>query len=265
MSTCCKLSTRIVQQRRRHTFSHWPRQHIPSAEKMIEAGFFSCNVGDRVICIYCNLICQQWTPHADDPCKIHKIISPACPYVELELTNSSTSSKPIFHHISQDTIFGETPLGTVNLGSPQLIGFALTTAHNPDYYEIPKRIASFGTWPEEKKSLVDNLVSAGFFYEGTEDVVTCFYCNGSLHDWMPNHEPKNQHAYHFPDCDYAKQLCGDELYRRLQEIKREEQGKSNEFSLAMEFSFFSLNRTNESQGWNHGKQSMEHSQTATIG
>ncbi|CAF2624666.1 unnamed protein product [Rotaria sp. Silwood2] len=34
---------------RRRTFSHWPHQRSPSAIQMIEAGFFCCNVGDRVI------------------------------------------------------------------------------------------------------------------------------------------------------------------------------------------------------------------------
>ncbi|CAF5112080.1 unnamed protein product, partial [Rotaria sp. Silwood1] len=64
-----------LQQVRRRTFSHWPHHTVPSSAQMIEAGFFNCNVGDRVICIYCNLICQQWTPHIDDPCELHKILS----------------------------------------------------------------------------------------------------------------------------------------------------------------------------------------------
>jgi hypothetical protein len=65
-----------LQQVRRHTFSHWPHPPKPSAAQMIEGGYFNCNVDDRVICIYCDLICQQWTPHTDDPCEVHKILSP---------------------------------------------------------------------------------------------------------------------------------------------------------------------------------------------
>ncbi|CAF4035670.1 unnamed protein product, partial [Rotaria sordida] len=64
----------LLQQVRRRTFSHWPHRTIPSSVQMIEAGFFHCNLGDRVICIYCNLICQQWKSHTDDPCEIHKTL-----------------------------------------------------------------------------------------------------------------------------------------------------------------------------------------------
>ena len=65
-----------LKQIRKRTFSHWPLRTSPSTSQMIEAGFFNCNVGDRVICLYCNIICQQWTPHTDDPCEIHKTLSP---------------------------------------------------------------------------------------------------------------------------------------------------------------------------------------------
>jgi hypothetical protein len=80
---------------RRHTFSHWPLHTIPSSAQMIEAGFFYCNVKDRVICIYCNLICQQWTPHTDDPCEVHKTLSPHCPYVKSKLIHPVASSHVI--------------------------------------------------------------------------------------------------------------------------------------------------------------------------
>ncbi|CAF4385491.1 unnamed protein product, partial [Rotaria sordida] len=57
---------------------------------------------------------------------------------------------------------------------------------NPAYSEIPKRHASFATWPNEDLPSVDDLVRAGFFYTGTKTIVTCFYCNGSLQNWRPN-------------------------------------------------------------------------------
>ncbi|CAF0773907.1 unnamed protein product [Adineta steineri] len=58
---------------------------------MTDAGFFSCNVADRVICIYCNLICQQWIPTSDDPSHIHRILSPKCSYIIGILTGSQAS------------------------------------------------------------------------------------------------------------------------------------------------------------------------------
>ncbi|CAF3551333.1 unnamed protein product [Rotaria sp. Silwood1] len=86
--------------------------------------------------------------------------------------------------------------------------------------EIPKRYVSFATWPSEQLPAVDDLVRAGFFYTGKNTIVTCFYCNGSLQNWGSNDNPMIEHARWFPHCAYAKQLCGDDLYRKIQESKR---------------------------------------------
>ncbi|CAF1063665.1 unnamed protein product [Adineta steineri] len=94
------LETNLLKQVRRRTFSHWSRRTIPSTAQMIESGFFNCNVGDRVICIYCNLICQQWTPHTDDPCEVHKTLSPNCIYVAANLIRPAASSTIIVNENS---------------------------------------------------------------------------------------------------------------------------------------------------------------------
>ncbi|CAF3749475.1 unnamed protein product [Rotaria sp. Silwood1] len=61
-------------------------------------------------------------------------------------------------------------------------------------------------------------------------IVTCFYCNGSLQNWGSNDSPIIEHAHWFPYCPYAKQLCGEDLFRKIQEFKRiqKEQAKSTE-------------------------------------
>ncbi|CAF5123208.1 unnamed protein product, partial [Rotaria sp. Silwood1] len=61
-------------------------------------------------------------------------------------------------------------------------------------------------------------------------IVTCFYCNGSLKHWGSNDNPIIEHARWFPCCPYAKQLCGEDLFRKIQEFKRiqKEQAKSTE-------------------------------------
>ncbi|CAF3776200.1 unnamed protein product [Rotaria socialis] len=106
----------------------------------------------------------------------------------------------------------------------------MRTSCNPAYSEIPKRHASYATWPIEDLPPVDDLVRAGFFYTGTKSIVTCFYCNGSLQNWGPNDNPMIEHARWFPHCAYARQLCGDELYRKIQESKRaqQERARANE-------------------------------------
>jgi hypothetical protein len=240
------LEADLLQQVRRRTFSHWPHRTIPSSAQMIEAGFFNCNVGDRVICIYCNLICQQWTPHTDDPCEVHKTLSPNCIYVKAKLIRPSASSIIIVNESS--TIPSNSHLPTSNnldpLRSNEIV---FTAACNPAYAELPKRHASFATWPNENLPPVDDLVRAGFFYTGTKTIVTCFYCNGSLQNWGPNDNPMIEHARWFPHCAYAKQLCGDEMYRKIQESKRAQQGmfEHNKFYDNILFLFF-FSRTSQS-------------------
>jgi hypothetical protein len=218
------LETDSIQQVRRRTFSHWPHHTKPSSEQMIEAGFFNCNVGDRVMCIYCNLICQQWTPHTDDPCEVHKTLSPNCPYVKAKLIRSSNSRVPVVNERSAGVTSNNHSTISANLQLLRSSPFVLTAARNPTYTEIPKRHASFATCPNENLPSVDDLVRAGFFYTGTKNIVTCFYCNGSLQNWGPNDNPMIEHARWFPHCAYAKQLCGDEMYRKIQESKRAQQG-----------------------------------------
>ena len=233
------IETDSLQQVRKRTFSHWPHRTSPSADQMIEAGFFNCNVGDRVICIYCNLICQQWTPHTDDPCQVHKTLSPKCIYVKAKLIVPAASSVIIVNETSATT--NSTRLDIVR--SNEIV---FTAACHPNYAEIPKRYASFNTWSHENSPSADDLVRAGFFYTGTKSIVTCFYCNGSLQNWEGNDRPMIEHARWFPYCAYVKQLCGDALYRKIQESKRAQQGMS-EHEKIHDKSFFRLERarTNE--------------------
>ncbi|CAF4342390.1 unnamed protein product, partial [Rotaria sordida] len=139
------LETSLLQQVRRRTFSHWPHRTIPSSTQMMEAGFFNCNVDDRVICMYCNLICQQWTPNTDDPCEVHKTLSPNCIYVKAKLIRPSVSSLIIVNEDSTDAT-GDNRLSTShNLGPLRSNDIKFTASCNPAYSEIPKRHASFAT------------------------------------------------------------------------------------------------------------------------
>ncbi|CAF0910069.1 unnamed protein product [Adineta steineri] len=213
----------ILKQARKRTLSHYPHRSSPSfISQMTDAGFFSCNVADRVICIYCNLICQQWIPTSDDPSHIHRILSPKCPYVIGMLTRPQTSSILVINEQSTNN----QSLTSNNNDAFRHDAVVCTAASNPSYIEIPKRYASFATWSNDNSPSVDDLVKSGFFYTGTKTIVTCFYCNGSLQNWGPNDNPTNEHARWFPHCAYAKQLCGSKLYENIQESKRIHQEKT---------------------------------------
>ena len=182
----------VLKKARRRTFDSWPQDIFPSCAHMIAAGFFYCNVGDRVICIYCNLVCQQWTPNTDDPWEVHKTLSLTCPLVIAILRQQETSPIPMVNK-------------SANIAAPNKISTA------------PSQLQStFATWTSGNQPSVDDFSAAGFYYTGIETIVTCFYCNGSLSNWRANDKPMIEHARWFPYCAYAKQECGEELHRNIQ-------------------------------------------------
>ena len=201
-----------VKEIRKRTFSRWPHRTSPWSAQMIEAGFFNCNVGDRVICLYCNLICQQWAPNVDNPWKTHQMLSPKCPYVIATLKEREKATIQIVNEQSTNTdLFRSNDI-------------VYTAACHQNYTEISQRHASFETLPAKNAPPIDDFVRAGFFYTGTKAIVTCFYCNGSLQNWGASDNPMIEHARWFPHCAYAKQLYETELHRKVQESKRAQQG-----------------------------------------
>lgn len=184
-----------LKEARVRSLSHWPHS-VPSKEDMICAGWFSCNITDRVICIYCDKLCHQWAIN-DDPREVHRRLSPNCPFVR-----GMISSK---------------------ISSPEIVNSKTNEKIQPKHAnmtEISQREASFsnGTSPESLPT-VESLVRAGFFLSRESNTITCFYCNGSLKNWNSNIDPMIEHARWFPNCIYAKHLCGDELFEKIQRRK----------------------------------------------
>ena len=133
------VEVETLKEIRQRTFSHWPHRQTPSAAQMISAGFFNCNVGDRVICLYCNLICQQWMPHTDNPQEVHQTLSPQCSYVQLMLKIHQTTPISILNESSTNNSIAQSR----TLDIRRLNEIVHTTACHVNYAEIPKRQASF--------------------------------------------------------------------------------------------------------------------------
>ena len=211
-----QIGNECLDQVRISPFSPWPHTN-PSRERMAEAGFQLCNVRDRTICLDCNLICERWKSHLDDPCEVHKIFSPNCPFVKSKLERRNRPHAINFD-LSSTVNTNNDRNGTEQQPAlPTCDEIVLKRSQHPSYEEIPQRHASFINWSKEASPSVDDLARAGFFYTGTQTIVTCFYCNGSLQDWRPSDDPLIEHARWFPHCAYARQLCGDDLFRRIHE------------------------------------------------
>ncbi|CAM2703323.1 unnamed protein product [Rotaria socialis] len=216
-----------LKKARRHTFSDCLDETLLLAEQMIRAGFFKCSVGDRVICLYCNLICQKWKVDIDDPVEVHKILSPKCPYVLYVLAEEEHSPTLVANESSTANNTNQASTSN-NTNRPQSDQTVHASPFNSNYASIPSRQATFTTWKHESSPSVDDLVNAGFYYSDVKNIVQCFYCNGSLQTLGENDNPLIEHIKCFPHCSYAKQLSGDELYNKVQianSIQREP-GKS---------------------------------------
>ena len=217
-STYCCTEVKKLQEIRRRTFSNWPARLKAFTERLISAGFFGCNVGDRVICLYCNLICQQWNDLTDDPNEVHQTFSPNCIFITSILKYPVLSSSIILNDVSTDH-------------QRQFNEIVQVKPVNERYSDMTKRMASFESWSQEAAPSIEDFVRAGFFYTGTGNVVTCFYCSGSLQNWAATDNPMIEHARWFSHCPYAKQMCGDQLYQRIQVARQARQGKLLYFDL----------------------------------
>jgi hypothetical protein len=186
-NTCFESNS--IQQVRKRTFSHWLHGTSPSSRQLIKAGFSYCNDGDRVICIYCYLICHQWTPHVYDPFEVHKTFSPNCPYVKSLLVRHRPQ-----HIISNND------------------SITIPTAVHPDPQVVPQ------------VATVDDYIQPTYFNTNLENNVTCPSCNRAFRNLDPDENPMIDHARQFPHCVYVKQLRGIEIYRQIHESNRAQQG-----------------------------------------
>ncbi|CAF1642756.1 unnamed protein product [Adineta ricciae] len=209
-----------LKKARQRTFSHYPSSAISLKDQLIRAGFFGCNVHDRVICIYCNLICQQWDKNIDNPAKVHSSLSSQCPYVLNVLNKEAASSTCILNGTLPDNdVNNQAVLNNVErLDSDPVV---YTSPRHPEYMSLVDRKASFQTWIAESMPSVDDLVKSGFFYTGQQNIVRCFHCDGSLEKWGANDNPLIEHVRWFPCCSYAKQLAGDQLYNRIRQAQND--------------------------------------------
>ena len=80
------------------------------------------------------------------------------------------------------------------------------TPKHPKFNLYNKRLESFinHSWPIGLTQTPETLAGAGLFYLGSGDKVLCYYCNGGIHNWMPEDEPWKEHKKHYPNCAYLK-------------------------------------------------------------
>ncbi|XP_046545284.1 baculoviral IAP repeat-containing protein 3-like isoform X2 [Haliotis rubra] len=86
------------------------------------------------------------------------------------------------------------------------------TPKHPKYKTYSSRVESFVAWPiRYVPKTPEQLASAGFFYIGSADRVTCFQCGITLRDWEEEHDPVAEHQRYSEHCQFINKVTVDQL------------------------------------------------------
>lgn len=171
------------EQVRLETFSDWPLSLPVQPTDLARDGFYYLKTGDRVKCIFCNLVLKSWEP-GDVVREEHKKFNSCCPF----LLKQNVGNVPIQTQTSQP--------GT-SQGARQVARF-------PEYSKPAAREGTFRDMPQSMTQSIDELVEAGFFYTGQDDCVRCFHCGIFIRNWEPGDDPWSEHRHWSPTCVFIK-------------------------------------------------------------
>ncbi|XP_048239004.1 baculoviral IAP repeat-containing protein 2-like [Haliotis rufescens] len=96
-----------------------------------------------------------------------------------------------------------------NIHTENMKQLSTVAPKHPQYQTYSSRLDSFVAWPiRYVPKTPEELASAGFFYIGSADRVTCFHCGITLRDWEAEHSPVAEHKRYASDCEFSKlQSC----------------------------------------------------------
>ncbi|GAB0087885.1 Death-associated inhibitor of apoptosis 2 [Sergentomyia squamirostris] len=178
---------------RLRSFAKWPVPFV-SPITLAKAGFYFFNLEDRVKCAWCQGVVGQWEPD-DDPFIVHERFFPTCPRVVL----GPNIDIPAGDRISE--------LGIQTTRPPKMA----------KYTSLDARTRTFTQWPIPETQRSDVLAQAGFYYQGNQDEVRCFQCDGGLKCWLPHDDPWHEHAKWFPKCQFVQLMKGQAYINSIQE------------------------------------------------
>lgn len=179
------------EQIRVSTFKNWPVSFI-SAAAVAKAGFYYINRLDQVKCAWCQGVIGQWEV-GDDPFYEHRKYFGHCPKASESSTNNLTNNFEV---------------GVQAVRNPKMLV----------YSNLDSRIRTFANkWNYAHIQDPKKIAEAGFYYQGNEDEVRCFYCDGGLRFWLKNDDPWSEHARWFPLCQFVQLVKGEGFIKNIQE------------------------------------------------
>ncbi|XP_041379449.1 baculoviral IAP repeat-containing protein 7-A-like [Gigantopelta aegis] len=81
---------------------------------------------------------------------------------------------------------------------------------NNRYDTYTERLESYTGWPRQyTEQTPESLATAGFFYIGSADRVTCFSCHETVRNWKPGQDPLTVHRQASPSCSFIRSLYSE--------------------------------------------------------
>ena len=128
---------------RLESFKHWPCQSIVQKEDLARNGFYYLGEGDRVQCVFCNVVLSSWEK-GDNVITEHRRHSKNCLFV----LGKKTTNIPY---------------------SPSTDSLSDLQPAFPEFQDYTRRLESYGNfWPKAMKQRPKELAAAGLFYTGRE-------------------------------------------------------------------------------------------------
>lgn len=163
---------------------------------MAKAGFYYYNHSDRVCCAWCHGVISKWEV-GDNPFTEHQRFFPNCPRVQFGPNIEIASD-------------GIRDLGIQPIRAPK----------EEKYSCLDARIRTFSSWPRPDIQDPEVLATAGFYFQGIDDQVRCFHCNGGLRTWQKEDDAWFEHAKWFPQCQFVQLVKGDQYVKSVQQLIR---------------------------------------------
>ncbi|XP_029430370.1 baculoviral IAP repeat-containing protein 1-like isoform X2 [Rhinatrema bivittatum] len=226
-----------AEEARLESFKSWPFYARTQPALLAAAGFFFTSVKDTVQCFSCGGCLGHWEEE-DDPWKEHAKWFPECEFLQSKKSQNTITkyiqdysgfagvtgnyfTTQLIQKMSQvetvDPVCNIFEDADVRLESFKnwtqgsateaealaKAGFFYTGSMISNIYEDEGiRVNSFKTWPQNSPVDPADLVKAGFFYTGVSDIVSCFCCSLTVHNFEPGDDPWTEHMKFKSKCSY---------------------------------------------------------------
>ncbi|XP_059617259.1 death-associated inhibitor of apoptosis 1-like [Phlebotomus argentipes] len=222
-----------IEEERLKTLSRW---NLENVDKFTIAmlGLYFVREPDVLKCAFCYVEIMNWNPE-DDIFLRHFMENSYCSLLTMKANNNvalnpeeldrlliNLSFYPqSFNEERSDNAIEESSEETTEeagnaVASTEPEESASAICAFPHYEMDDDRFRTYDNWPLNSSKTRTELCDAGFFYTGKSDIVTCFFCGGSLGEWKEEEDVWEAHAFFFTDCSYVKFVKGDEY---IDEVK----------------------------------------------